>query len=68
MMLRVSRDGGRTWGQERWTSLGAIGEYKKAVRFNRLGSGRVMVVELSVTDPIDVSITGAAFEIAPGRN
>jgi hypothetical protein len=36
VMLRVSRDGGRTWGNERWRSIGKIGEYKKRVLWGKV--------------------------------
>lgn len=36
--MRVSRDGGRTWGHWRQCPLGGRGEYRNRVRFRRCGS------------------------------
>lgn len=38
LMMRVTKDGYKTWSTERQRSLGAQGEYRKTVRFNRLGA------------------------------
>jgi hypothetical protein len=52
VMIRMSRDGGKTWGNEHTVSAGAIGEYGKRVRLNRCGAARQMVFEVSFSDPI----------------
>lgn len=57
-MLQVSRDGGNTYGVERWADIGAIGEYETRVRWRRLGKGRDTVYKLRITDPIKRVITG----------
>lgn len=57
IMLRISRDGGVTWGGERWASLGKIGEYLTRVLFWRNGRWRDGVVELTVTDPVVTALT-----------
>jgi hypothetical protein len=45
LMISYSSDGGRTFKGERSASMGKKGEYKKKIRFNRLGrideSGRI---------------------------
>ena len=51
-MIRVSRDGGRTFGNERRESLGKIGEYSSRVVMRRLGMARDFVIEIVVTDPV----------------
>jgi hypothetical protein len=51
-MLRVSRDGGRTWGEEMWKTLGAIGEYKTRVEWDQFGSSESFVFKVRVSDPI----------------
>lgn len=38
IMMRVTKDGYKTWSAERWKSLGAEGDYRKRVRWHRLGS------------------------------
>ena len=47
--LRVSRDGGFTWGN--WVAK-QLGNYNKRVIWSRLGSGRSFVVQLRMTDAV----------------
>jgi hypothetical protein len=51
-MLRVSRDGGRTWGEEMWKTMGEIGQYKTRVEWDQFGSSESFVFKVRVTDPI----------------
>jgi len=51
IMLRVSRDGGNTWGDEIQMHAGAIGEYAARTFATNLGQGRDFVFEVSVSDP-----------------
>ncbi len=54
VMMRLSKDGGKTWGPERWRSAGAIGRYLTRVRWLRAtGNYRNAVVEVVVSDPVD---------------
>lgn len=62
VMLRWSGDGGHTWSNEREASLGAQGEYKNRARFLRLGADRDRVFEVSISDPVPVSLLGAEIE------
>lgn len=62
MMLRVSRDGGKTWGNELTRPMGPIGEYLRKVDFGPLGSGKDVVFEVSGTDPVKVALIGAELE------
>jgi hypothetical protein len=62
VMLRWSDDGGHTWSNEHWQSMGKLGKYSKRVIWRRLGATtklRDRVYEISGTDPVKVSITGA---------
>jgi hypothetical protein len=52
MMMRYSDDGGKTFGNELWAPLGAIGEHHNRARWFRLGSGRDRVYEISCSEPI----------------
>jgi len=60
--LRLSNDGGKTWGPETQRSAGKTGEYFKRIRWNRLGQGRKRVFEIVVTDPIPWRVVGAYLE------
>ncbi|MCK5563694.1 MAG: hypothetical protein KAJ07_00470 [Planctomycetes bacterium] len=62
-MLRWSDDGGHTWSNEKWRSMGKKGEYGKRVVWNRLGFGRDRIWELKITDPVKVVIIGAVADI-----
>jgi hypothetical protein len=65
-MLQVSDDGGRTFGTERTTSIGAIGQHHARAKWDRLGRFRNRVLRVSVSDPVPVTIFGATAEIAGG--
>jgi hypothetical protein len=62
VMLRWSDDGGHTWSNEHWKSMGRIGRYGSRVIWRRLGMTvklRDRVYELSGTDPVKIAIMGA---------
>ncbi len=66
VMLRWSDDGGHTWSNEHWKSLGAIGEHARRVFWRRLGMTtklRDRVYEISGTDPVKISIVGAELTL-----
>lgn len=67
-MLRVSRDGGRTWGAQRFASFGKTGEYTKRCMWRRCGRARDFVFEVSITDPVKVAILGAGIKPRMGKN
>lgn len=52
VMFRKSRDGGKTWGNERWKSLGAIGAHGTQVTWNKVGYAKDPGWEVVVTDPV----------------
>ena len=62
VMLRWSDDGGHSWSNEYWVSMGKIGEYGRRAIWRRLGMTlklRDRVYEISGTDPNKVVIIGA---------
>lgn len=59
IMLQVSKDGGYTWGLEKWRSMGRTGQYQLRTKWIGLGLGRLFVVKVSVSDPIKFVIIGA---------
>lgn len=66
VMLRWSDDGGHTWSNEHWESMGRIGQYGYRTIWRRLGMTeklRDRVYEVSGTDPVKVSIMGAELYI-----
>lgn len=68
IMLRWSDDGGHTWSNEHWASMGKIGEYGKRVIWRRLGMTtklRDRVYEISGSDPVKIAIMGAELTATP---
>jgi hypothetical protein len=52
LMLDTSRNGGKTFGNERWVGEGAIGAFDTRVRWTRLGQSRNFVPRFTATDPV----------------
>jgi len=70
VMLRWSDDGGHTWSNEHWTSMGKIGGFSYRTFWRRLGMTtklRDRVYEVSGTDPVKIAIVGAEL-IVSGTN
>jgi hypothetical protein len=67
-MLRWSNDGGSTWSNEHWTSIGIQGAYKNRAIWRRLGWARDRVFEVVVTDPVKAVIVGANLKAEAGVN
>jgi hypothetical protein len=68
IILRWSDDGGHTWSNEYWMSIGRIGAYfVRAIR-RRLGMTiklRDRVYEVSGTDPVKIAIMAAELVVDP---
>lgn len=60
--LQVSRDGGHTFGNELWTSLGAQGKYRERVEWWRLGRARDFVFRFKVFDAVKAIFIGASMD------
>ena len=67
-MCRWSDDGGSTWSNEHWTSIGIQGAYKNRAIWRRLGQSRDRIFEVVVTDPINAVITAANLKADAGVN
>ena len=68
VMLRWSDDGGHTYSNEHWVSIGKIGEYYRRAIWRRLGMTlklRDRVYEVSGTDPVKIAIMGAELMLSP---
>jgi hypothetical protein len=66
LMLRISRDGGKTWGREIRLKMGAGGKYQTRVIANRLGSYRDGALWLRISDPVFAALIGAEHYIRQG--
>lgn len=62
--LKVSRDGGRSWGNIVFGSIGEIGEYRTIVEWRRLGMARTFTFNLRITDPVKVALVSASLNPA----
>jgi acyl CoA:acetate/3-ketoacid CoA transferase alpha subunit len=67
-MLRWSNDGGSTWSNEHWVSIGRQGKYKNRAIWRRLGQARDRVFEVVVTDPIKAVIVSANLKSSLGES
>lgn len=63
VMLQYSDDGGFTWSNEYWRTVGKIGKFKDGVDFNRMGMSQDRVFRITVTDPVKWVITGARIDV-----
>ena len=66
--LRWSDDGGHTWSNEHWRSMGRIGQYGYRTIWRRLGMTvklRDRVYEITGTDPVKIAIMGAELQVSP---
>ena len=60
-MLRWSNDGGFTWSNEYWRSIGAAGATRNRAKWNRLGRARDRIYEVNMSDPVPRDIIGATL-------
>jgi hypothetical protein len=67
-MLRWSNDGGSTWSNEHWSSIGKVGKYQNRIIWRRLGWSRDRIFEVVVTDPIKAVIVSANLKASVGEN
>lgn len=59
VMMQVSKDGGHTWGAERFASMGQIGEYRARALWTKLGMARDFTFRFSISDPVKRTLLGA---------
>jgi len=64
VMLQYSKDNGRTWSAERWSSLGQVGQYLNRVLWRRFGSTRDATFRIRMTDPVKFVITEGALKLS----
>lgn len=58
-MLSVSDDGGQTYGNELWASMGRIGQYRTRVFWQQLGANPDTVIKVRWSDPVPVRVSDA---------
>ena len=62
-MLRWSNDQGRTFGNEHWAPIGAMGNSLTRVMWRRMGSSRDRVYEMRISDPVKRDVAGASLRV-----
>lgn len=67
LMIRYSKDYGKTWSDTLFRSAGKVGEYDKEVRVNSCGTGRSFTLEISATDPVPWTILEATAKVIPEK-
>lgn len=68
IMLSVSKDNGRTFGTERWRSMGKVGQYSgPRVKWDRFGAARDFVFRFYMTDPVKFVINSGAATLRLGK-
>ena len=61
LFVRVSRDGGKTWSNEKWRNFGEIGDYDARLIWRSLGRARQTTVEVTIADPVELPIKSQAL-------
>lgn len=64
--LQFSDNGGLDWSNEKWRSLGRIGNFKSRVVWNRVGQARDRVYRYHITDPVRRTLILATLEAQVG--
>lgn len=59
IMMKYSDNGGFTWSNERWVSIGRVGKYFQRARWTRLGQARDRLFWVSFSDPIFTQVNQA---------
>lgn len=67
IMMQYSDDHGHSWSNEKWVSLGAIGQRRQRVLWRRLGSSRDRVYKISYSEPTEFVLIGAELDVEVGQ-
>ncbi len=68
VIMKYSKNRGKTWSQERQQSAGKFGDYEKRVFWKQLGAFRIGAsASVVMTDPVPTSINAAYVEIGTGN-
>jgi hypothetical protein len=58
VIMKYSDDGKKTWSNEKWVSMGKIGQFFKRVIWRRMGTARERIFEFKIKDDVPTRITG----------
>lgn len=62
LMLQISRDGGKSWGNEMWRPIGKIGRYTNRALWYRLGTARNFTFRIRCTNNVYRVLLGAIID------
>jgi hypothetical protein len=65
-ILEWSDDGGSTYGNQHFASLGKVGKYKNRTIWRQLGSARDRIFQVTVTDPVNRVLVSADLQAQAG--
>jgi len=63
IFLRYSDDGGKSWSTPKQGNIGKIGTYNTSVKWNRLGSSKNRLFEISGADPVSTTVYQAFLDM-----
>lgn len=66
VMMQFSDNGGHSWSNEQWRSVGRVGEFKKRAVWRRLGNSRDRVFRFMSTAPVKTVWIGADLDLEVG--
>lgn len=54
--IRLSKDGGHTWGIEQWCSIGDVGDFGQKAEWRAMGNFEQLTIELNISEPAEIPI------------
>lgn len=66
--VRISQDGGRTYGPAMWAGLGARGAHRTTVEWRRLGAARDTVFQFGMSDPVPTTVYAMHLDAEVGED
>lgn len=68
VMLQWSDDGGKTYSNEHWRSIGKIGKHDQRAQWRRMGQfgSKGRIFKLTMSDPVRFGLIGADAAVTPG--
>ena len=66
VILEVSDDGGETWSNPMYATIGKTGAYTHRARWQRLGYSRDRIFRVSCSDPVQFNIVSAILDMETG--
>lgn len=68
VMIETSIDGGRSYAHAAWVELGRLGNHTQRCELYQITSGESFVFRVTMSDPVPLTISGAAIDVkAVGR-